>query len=122
MVGETRPASKMFVTLVAGDANIGERARRVRDTIAKRLIKDVCYIAATTFMTCTTYEPFRHCTCKISYHVIIRFDIVVEYVDTFGSVDLTFEHYIVTPKSLINFYVIGPKVFLKRLSSGIPYR
>jgi len=112
----------MSVTLVAGDANIGERARRVRHTIATRLIRDVCYIAATTFMTCTTYEPFRHCTCKISYYVIISFEIVVEYVDTFGSVDLNFEHYIVTTKTLINFCVIGPKLFLKRLSSGIPYR
>ena len=78
MVSETRPTSKMSVTLVAGDANVGECARRDRHTIAASLVTDMCYITPTAFMTCITYLLFSHWACKVSYHVTVSFDIVVE--------------------------------------------
>jgi len=78
MFGETRLTYKMSVTFVAGDANVGERARRARHTIATNLVTDMCYIKPTTFMTCLTYVSFSHCTNELCYHVIMSFDIVVE--------------------------------------------
>jgi len=77
IVSETRPTSIMSVTSVAGDAIVGEPARRPRHTVAASLITDVCYITPTTFMACITYILFSNCTCKVSYHVIVSFDIVV---------------------------------------------
>jgi len=37
-----------------------------------------------------------------------------------GRVDLTFVHYIVTPKTLINKYLIVPKMFLETVKFGEP--
>ena len=45
IVGETRPTSKMSVTSVAGDAGVGERARRARHTVASSLRTDLLYLA-----------------------------------------------------------------------------
>ena len=50
VVGETRPTSKMPVTFVAGDTNVGERARSDRHRVAAILVTGVCYTASTTFM------------------------------------------------------------------------
>ena len=77
MVIETRTTSKMSVTIVAVDASVGEHARRARLTIATSLVTDMCYVTQ-TFMACFTYISFSHCSCKISYYVIMSFDIVVE--------------------------------------------
>ena len=78
MFGETRLTYKMSVTFVAGDANVGERARRARHTVATYLVTDVCYITPTTFMACITYVLYSHCTSEVSYHVIMSFDIAEE--------------------------------------------
>jgi len=78
MVSEKRPTSKVSVASVAPDANDGECARRACHTVATRLVTDMFYITPTTFITCIKYEPFRHCISKVSYHVIISFDIVLE--------------------------------------------
>jgi len=78
MVGVTRPTPKMSVTFVAVGANVGERARRASHTVATCLVTYMCYITPTTFMACSTYVSFSHCTCKVSYHVIMSFDLVVE--------------------------------------------
>jgi len=50
----------------------------------------------------------------------MSFDVVVDWCDSFGSVDLTFEHYIVTTETLINNYLIFPKMFLETVKSGNP--
>jgi len=51
-------------------------------------------------MTCITYVSFSHCTCNVSYHVIMSFDTVVEEGKMLGRVDLPFENYVVPPKTL----------------------
>jgi len=43
----------------------------------------------------------------------MSFDIVLLYVDTFGSVDLTFEHYVVRVQTMIDRYLLIPKMFLE---------
>jgi len=78
MVGETRPTSKMSVTFVAVDASVGESTRRASHAVAACLVADMCYISPSTFMTCITYVIFSHYACKVSNHVIMSFDIVVE--------------------------------------------
>ena len=50
VVSEIRPASKMPVTHVAGETNVGERARRAGYAVATCLVTDVCYITATAFV------------------------------------------------------------------------
>ena len=55
VVSEIRPTSKMSVTSVEGNGKVGERARRARHAIARRLVTDMCYIVPTTFMTCITF-------------------------------------------------------------------
>jgi len=52
VVSETRQTSKFPVIFVAGETNVGERARGVGNAIATHLVTDVCYITLTTFMTC----------------------------------------------------------------------
>jgi len=74
--GETRPTSKISVTFVAGETNVGERARKARHAIV-HVWSQTCYITPTTFMACVTYILFRHCTSKVNYHMM-SFDIVVE--------------------------------------------
>jgi len=71
-------------------------------------------------MACTTYVHFRHCTSEVSYLVIMSFDIVVDYVKTFGRVDLTCEHYVFTTKTLIHNYLIVPKMFFETVKFGDP--
>jgi len=71
-------------------------------------------------MACFTYVPFSHCTCKIGYHVIVSFDIVVEEVKMFGRVDLPFVHYIITPETLIHNYLIVTKMILETVKFGDP--
>jgi len=78
MFRETCPTCKVSVTFVAGDANVGELARRAPHTVATTLVTDVCYITPTAFMTCIKYVLFRHSPCKVRYHVIMSFDIIVE--------------------------------------------
>jgi len=45
--------------------------------------------------------------------MIMSFDIVVEKVDMFGSVNLIFELYGIKDKTLIHNHLIVPKMFLK---------
>jgi len=52
--------------------------------------------------------------------MIMSFDIIIELVKMLGRVDLTFEHYIVTTKTLINKYLIVPKMFLETDEFGDP--
>jgi len=78
IVIETRLTFKMSVASVAGDANVVVCARRACHTVGTRLVTDMCYIAPTTFMTCIIYVHFSHCACKVSYHMIMSFHIVVE--------------------------------------------
>ena len=120
MFGETRPTSKMSFTFFTGVANLGKCAWWASHTIATILVTDMCHITPTTFMACFTYVPCSHCTCKVSYHMIISFDIVVEWVKMFGRVDLPFVHYVVTPESFIHNYLIVAKMFLTSLKFGDP--
>ena len=118
MVGETRPNSKMSVTFVAGETNFGEHTWRARHTIAARLVTD-CFITLTTFMTSIKDVSPCHSTRYVCDHKIMSFDIAVEYVETFGRVDVTFEYYIITTKTLINYLVVS-KMFLENFKFWDP--
>jgi len=78
------------------------------------------HIRPTTIMACVKYVLFRHCTSKVNYHVIISFGTVVEYIQMFRRVDLTFEHYVSTTKVLISNYLLVPKMFLGAVKFGSP--
>ena len=92
----------MYVTFVAGETSVGERARRTGHAIAASLVTDVCYINPTTFVARLTDVSSCHSSRYVRDYVIMSIDIIIEYVKTFRRVNLTFEHYIVTTETSIN--------------------
>ena len=102
MVGKTRAASKMPVTFGAGVANMRERARRSDHAVATRLVAGVRDITYTRFIARFTHVPSSHDTCQICYYVIMSFDIVMEQINSFRSVDLPFKQYVFTVQTVID--------------------
>ena len=77
MFVETRANSKMPIAVVAGDSNVGERARRAGHAIAKRLITDVRDFTCKRFVARFTIVLLSHCRNTFSDHVIVSFDVNV---------------------------------------------
>ena len=46
----------------------------------------------------------------------MSFHIVVDYVKTFGNIDFSFEHYVVTAHTLVDRYLVVPKMFLETIN------
>ena len=118
VVSETRGVSNVPMAGVAGDSNLSECARRTDHAIATRLVADVRVVAFTRLAAIFTHVLFRHGTGKIRYDVIILFDLVVKYIESFRGVYLSFEHYIFTPQTAVEEYPTLPKVFLESHQFG----
>jgi len=63
---------------------------------------------------------FRHGTGKLCYDVIMSFDSIVKYIESFRGVYLSFEHYVFTAQTAVDDYLILPKVFLESDQFGDP--
>ena len=113
MVIETRATSKMPIAFVAGDSNVGDRARRAGHAVATLLVADVRDVTSTCFVPPFPRVLSSHGTCKICDRVIMYFDIMVQYIKSFSAVYLPFKHDVVTVQTVIDNYLILPKVFLK---------
>ena len=113
MVGETRAASEMPVTFGTGVVNVGERPLGAGHAVATHLIAGVHDVTSTRFVARFTHIPSSHGTCKISDYVIMSFDIVIEQINSFHRVDLLFEHYVFTAQTVIDNYLVLPKIFLE---------
>jgi len=80
---EKRGVCKVPMAVVAGDSNLCEYARRTDHAIATRLVADVRFVAFTRIAASFTHVIFRHGTGKFRYDVIMLFDLVVLYIETF---------------------------------------
>lgn len=83
VVRETRGVSKVPMAVVAGDSNLRECARRTDHAIATRLVADVRDVAFTRLAASFTHVLFRHGTGKFRCDVIMSFDLVVKYIESF---------------------------------------
>jgi len=113
VVRETRGVSKEPISVIAGDSNLRECAWKTDHAIATRLVADVRDEAFTRLTASFTHVLFRHGTGKFRYDVIISFDLVVKYIESFRGVYRSFEHYVFTAKTAVDDYLILPKVFLE---------
>ena len=83
VVRETRGFSKVPMAVVAGDSNLRECARRNDHAIATRLVADVRDITFTRLAASFKHVLFRHGTGKFRYDVIMLFDLVIKYIESF---------------------------------------
>ena len=63
---------------------------------------------------------FRHGISKVRYDVIMSFDLVVKYIESFRGVYPSFEHYVFTGQTAVDNYLILPKCSRNLTNSGIP--
>ena len=85
VVCQTRGVSKVPMVVVAGDWNLRECARWTDHAIATLLVADVGVVAFTSLAASFTSVLFRHGTVKIRYDVIMSFDLLVKYIESFGE-------------------------------------
>jgi len=110
----------MSITVVAGDSNVGERARRAGHEVATRLVADVRDVSCTCFVAPFTHVLSIHGTGKVNDHVIMSFDIIVLYIKSFSGVYLHFKHDFITVQTVVENYLILSKVFLETNDFGEP--
>jgi len=120
VVREIHGVSKVPMTVVAGDSNLRECARRTDHEIPTRPVADLRDVAFTSLAASFTLVLFRHGTGKIRYDMIMSFDLVVKYIESFRGVYLSFEHYIFTAQNSVVDYLILPKVFVESDQFGDP--
>ena len=113
VVRETRGVFNVPMTVVAWDSILRECARRTDHAIATRLVADVRDVAFTRLAASFTHVIFDHGTGKFRYDVIMSFDLVVKYIESFRGVYPSFEHYIFTALTALDDDLILPKVFLE---------
>ena len=73
----------------------------------------MCVTSVTDALLHALHTPLRHGSHFISHHVIVSFDFIIEYINSLGGVDLPFEHYVFTGQTLVDCYLLVPKMFLK---------
>jgi len=110
---ETNGVSKMPMAVVVGDSKLRECARRTNHAIATRLVADVRVVPFTRLTASFTHVLFRHGTGKFCYDMIMSFDFVVKYIESFRGVYLSFKHYVFTAQTTVDDYLLLPKVFLE---------
>ena len=113
MVRKRGLAPEMSIKLCASYSDGSENTRRTRHAIATRLLTAVVGITRARNFTCITYILFRHRARYIHHHVIVLFDIIVEQINFLGGADLTSENYVFTCQTLIDGYLILPRMFLE---------
>ena len=113
MVREKCVVSEMPITFSAGVANMRERARRAGHAVATRLITGVRDVACTRFVARVTPVPSGHSSSKICDYVIVPFDIVIDQINSFDRVDLRIKNYVFTAQTVIDNWLVLPKVFLE---------
>jgi len=99
VVRETRGVSKVPMAVFARYWNLRECARRTDHAIATRLVADDGDVARTSLVAPFTHVLFGHGNGKFSDHVIMSFDIIVKFIESFSGVYLSFEHYIFTART-----------------------
>jgi len=98
---------------MAGDSKLRECARRTDHAIATRLVADDGDVARTRLVAPFTHVLFGQGTGKFSDHVIMSFDIIIQHIESFSGFYLSFEHYVFTAQTAVDYYVILPNVFLE---------
>ena len=93
---ETRAAPKLSVTLGARNSDVWDGARRALHIDATRLVALECNVTCARFVASFTHI-FHHRACHISNHMIVSFEIIVQWVDSFNGVAQPFEKYFHTP-------------------------
>jgi len=83
VVRETRGVSEVSMAVVAGGSNLREYARWTDHAIATRLVTDVRDVAFTHLAASFIHVLFRHGTVKVRYDVIMLFDLIIKYIESF---------------------------------------
>ena len=113
MVRDTHAASEMPVTFGAVLANLKERARCGSHAVAIILVAGVRYVTCARFVARVTHLPSSHGNCKFCEYVLVPFDVVIEQIISFDCVDLPFKNDVFTFQTVIDNYLVLPKVFLE---------
>jgi len=108
------------MAVVAGDSNLRESARRNDHAMAARQVAEVRDVAFTLVAASIHTYFFRHGTGKFRYDVIMSFDLMVKYIESYRGVYLSFEHYVFTAQTAVDDYLILPKMFLESDQFGNP--
>jgi len=103
----------MPVTFGAGLVNMSERARRAGHAVATRLIVGVRDVSCTRNFARFTHVPSGHGNRNLCDYVIVPFHIVIERNNSLDRVDLPFKHYVFTAQTVIDNYLVLPKLFLE---------
>ena len=83
VVRETRGVSKVPMGVVAWVSKHSDCARLTDHAIATRLVADVRDVTFTRLAASFTYVLFRNGTGKVRYDVIMLFDLVIKYIESF---------------------------------------
>jgi len=113
VVRETRVAFEMPVTFGARVAKLRERAQRASHAVATRLVAGVRDVTCTRFVARVTHVPSSHGTCRICNYVIVLFDNDIEQMNSFDRVDLPFRNDVFLSQTVIDNYLVLPKVILE---------
>jgi len=85
VVCETSLVPEISITFGAGDSDCREGARGARHTGTTGLGTAVCGINYARFVKCFTYVPLHHGIRQLCDHMIMSFDIIMQYVNAFGE-------------------------------------
>ena len=120
MVTRTIVTSKVPIAFRTEDYIARECARGAGHTVATRLVAGVRDNTCTRFVANFIYVSSIHGSSKKSDHVIMSFAIIVEYIKTFRGVYLPFKHDVFAAQTVVDNYLIFPKVFLETDDLGDP--
>ena len=83
-----------------------------RHAVATRLVVVVRDVKSACFVAAFTYVPSSSGSSNVSDHAIMSFHIIVKLINSVRRVDLHFERYIFAAQTVVDDYLILPKVLL----------
>ena len=72
------------------------------------------------FVATFTHVLSGHYAGKFSNHTILSFDIIIKYIKSFSEVYLPFKHDVIAAQTVVDNYLILPKVILETDDLLIP--
>ena len=113
MFREICVTSKVSIAFRTRDCNTRECARATGHAVAKHLVAGFLDVTCTCLLAHFTHELSSHVTCKTCDHVIMSFDIVIQYIKSFSGVHLPFKNDVFAAQTAVDNYLILPKVYLE---------
>jgi len=88
-------------------------ARGAGHAVTTSLVAGVRDVTCTSLVAPFTYVHSCSGTSKYSDHVIMSFDFIIQYIKSSSGVYLPVKNDVITYQTVVNNYLIIPKVFLE---------